>query len=152
MCVRECSQFVAELTAKGIWCRRLSHISLLLLLSLCLCTKTIFVFGVSHANATPTCCVSHGERVNDSMKMMNETQMWSNKSRTCFEPAAIYCHFQCWFYCSATVVVICILCAILRFSVPLFFLLSWFNLIKKFISAYKTMTRFIILLRSFGEA
>lgn len=32
MCVRECSQFVAELTAKGIWCRRLSHISLLLLL------------------------------------------------------------------------------------------------------------------------
>lgn len=29
MCVRECSQFIAELTAKGIWCRRLSHISLL---------------------------------------------------------------------------------------------------------------------------
>lgn len=66
----------------------------------------------------------------------------------CIERAAVYCHFQCWFYCYGRAALICILCAILRFSVTRFFslfcfLLSRFNLIKKFISTYKTMTRFI---------
>lgn len=73
MCVRECSQFIAELTAKGIWCRRLSrtsrcHITIFVLAHVSRC----FAGEQIHLRALVNSHVERDEE-HDSMKMKNET-------------------------------------------------------------------------------